>query len=281
MKGNEAFKKRMTKFLVDTGEYHIAAPPVCKGTLEGKIVLVTGANRGLGLGFVRHLAERQAVVIAACRNPATAEELNEILSTCGPGSFAVQMDLNDLASIQQAAETVASRASHVDVLLNNAGVSSKNHPNDPILGVNPVELMSVLQTNVVGTLTVTQTFLPLLDKGCTRVVMNLSSQLGSIDKCWGIQGRYGGVGSYRMSRAANNMMMRCFGGELREEGYTFVAMSPGHVNTDMGAAGGRKPPLEVAESVNGMLTSLENLTRQDNGKFLGINNDGSCSELPW
>ena len=48
-----------------------------------------------------------------------------------------------------------------------------------------------------------------------------------------------------MSRAANNMMMRCFGGELRQEGYTFVAMSPGHVNTDMGSAGGRKPPLEV------------------------------------
>ena len=161
--------------------------------------------------------------------------------------------------------------------MNNAGISSKNHPNDPIMGVDAEELMSILRTNVVGTLTTSQVFYPLLKGGVSKIVMNLSSQLGSIDKCWGMQGRYGGVGCYRMSRAANNMMMRCFGGELRDEGFTFISMSPGHVNTDMGAAGGRKPPLEVPESITGMLQVLEGLTREDNGRFLQY--DGS--ELPW
>lgn len=120
--GDEAFKKRTTQFLVDTGRFHITAPSVTGGSLEGKVVLVTGANRGLGLGFVRHLAERKAVVIGACRNPDTAGELEDLLATCGEGSFAVKMDLNDLGSIAQAAETVASKITHVDVVLNNAGV---------------------------------------------------------------------------------------------------------------------------------------------------------------
>lgn len=122
--GAEAFTKRTTKFIVDTGKYHITAPSICGGSLEGKVVLVTGANRGLGLGFVRHLAERKAIVLAACRNPAVATEMNELLANAGPGSFAVKMDLNDLGSIQEAAQTAASQLGHVDIVINNAGVRS-------------------------------------------------------------------------------------------------------------------------------------------------------------
>merc|ERR1711934_1222734 len=107
--------------------------------------------------------------------------------------------------------------------------------------------------------------------------MNLSSQLASIEDCFGAQGRFGGVASYRMSRAASNMAMRCFAGELQDQGYIFVSMSPGHVNTDMGAAGGRKAPLEVHESVKGMLDILAHLRRADNGRFLQY--DGT--ELAW
>merc|ERR1719235_2006900 len=107
--------------------------------------------------------------------------------------------------------------------------------------------------------------LPFLAEGRSRMVMNLSSQLASIDKCWGIQGRYGGVSSYRMSRAANNMAMRCFGGELRDQGYIFVSMSPGHVATDMGSAGGRKAPLTVEESVSGILDVVRTLAADRNG----------------
>jgi len=272
--GEEAFQKRTTQFVVAEG-YKLAFPPVC-GSLKDKVVLLTGANRGLGLGFVRHLAERGAVIIGACRNPSNAKEMDALLATA-PGSFSVALDLQSDESITKAAEEVASKVSTIDILINNAGISSKNHPVDPVVSVDGDELMNILRTNVVGTLNTTQAFLPLLEKGNSKVVMNLSSQLGSIDKCWGIQGRYGGVGCYRMSRAANNMMMRCFGGELRDQGFVFIAMSPGHVNTDMGASGGRKPPLEVPQSVDGMLQVLESLSKADNGKFLQY--DGS--ELPW
>merc|ERR550514_1016429 len=124
---------------------------------------------------------------------------------------------------------------------------------------------------------VTQACLPFLEAGEIRTIVNMSSQLASIESCFGVQGRYGGVCSYRMSRAANNMMMRCFGGELRDEGYVFVAMSPGHVATDMGSAGGRKAPLTVEQSVAGILSVVGKLGLKDNGRYLQF--DGT--ELPW
>lgn len=124
---------------------------------------------------------------------------------------------------------------------------------------------------------VTQACLPLLNNADTKVVMNLSSQLASIERCWGVQGRYGGVCSYRMSRAASNMALRCFGGELREQGYTFIAMSPGHVQTDMGSAGGRVAPLTFSQSIGHILAKLSHSTTEDNGRFF----DYDGQELPW
>ena len=142
-------------------------------------------------------------------------------------------------------------------------------------------MKSVFETNVVGTVMVTQAFLPLLraSPGGKPVVCNLSSQLGSIENALTAQGRAGGVASYRVSRAANNMAMRCFAGELGPEGFTFISMSPGWVQTDMGNAGGRAPPLTVDQSIAGMLNVLEglDLAGTDNGKF--YQHDGVV--LPW
>ena len=73
--------------------------------------------------------------------------------------------------------------------------------------------------------------------------MNMSSQLGSIKNSFGCQGMNGGVSCYRITRAANNMAIRTFAGELAQENFICIAMSPGHVNTDMGSSGGRTPPL--------------------------------------
>merc|ERR550514_815733 len=121
----------------------------------------------------------------------------------------------------------------------------------------------------------TQAFLPLLraapqaDGELQRTIVNMSSQLASIQNCFGCQGRVGGVASYRMSRAANNMAMRTFAGELADEGFLVVSMSPGHVATDMGSAGGRKAPLTPDESVSQMLQVLAKARpEKDNGYFL-------------
>ena len=122
-----------------------------------------------------------------------------------------------------------------------------------------------------------QRLLPLLGRAGRKTVIVLSSQLASIANTFGAQGRFGGVACYRMSRAANNMAARTFAGELSAEGFVVVALSPGHVATDMGSAGGRTAPLQPPESVAGMLSVLAGLEAADNGKFLQY--DGA--ELPW
>jgi len=242
----------------------------------GKIVLVTGANRGLGLGLVEHFLKRGATVVGGCRTPDKADALKSLLQM-NEDSFMVQLDLGSAESAIAAAAQVEARLGVIDILLNNAGITSPNHPNDPILEASPEVITNVFQTNVIGTLSVTNAFLSLLSKSETKTVITMSSQLASIECCFGIQGRYGGVASYRIARAASNMAMRTFAGELRDQGFTFVSMSPGHVATDMGSAGGRKPPLTVDQSVNGMLNVIANLTPEDNGTFRQY--DGAT--LPW
>jgi len=215
-----------------------------------------------------------ARVVACCRDPAKAEHLTEIQ----PKPIVLPLDVSSEESVGALPALLKDAGvQSLDLLVNNAGISSPNHPQDPILNADASVMKSVFNVNVVGTVLVTNVCVPFLAAGTSRMVMNLSSQLGSIDKCWGIQGRYGGVCSYRMSRAANNMAMRCFGGELRDQGYIFVSMSPGHVATDMGSAGGRKAPLTVEESIAGILKVLSHCGPEENGKFLQY--DGA--ELPW
>ena len=219
-------------------------------------------------------------MIATCRSPDEAPELAVAVAAGAVGSCVLPCDVTDSASVASLAASIKESLKDgeaVDFLINNAGISSPNHPNDPILGASVEDISSVFQTNVIGTVLVTQSMLPLMEGGL-KMVMNLSSQLGSIEKTWGIQGRYGGVASYRISRAANNMAMRTFAGELKEEGFTFVAMSPGHVATDMGSAGGRSAPLTVDQSVRGMADVMAKTTAEEhNGQFLQF--DGAT--LPW
>jgi len=268
--GEQTFKKRSTEWQEEVSPSHFVMP----SPFAGKTVLITGANRGLGLGFATAFTAAGAHVVACCRQPGQAEQLTAL----EPKPVVLELDVSSEESVAALPGLLqAAGIESLDLLFNNAGISSPNHPHDPILGCDVATIKSVFNVNVIGTILVTKACLPFLNTGKSRMVVNLSSQLASLDKCWGIQGRYGGVCSYRMSRAANNMALRCFGGELRDEGYIFVDMSPGHVATDMGLAGGRKAPLTVEQSVGGILKVISHITLNDNGKFLQY--DGA--ELPW
>jgi len=250
----------------------MAAAVQAMSIFAGKKVLITGANRGLGLGFAEALTRAGADIIACCRRS------SEGLDALSPKPTIITLDVSSQQSVQALPSSLHSVGiTSLDYLINNAGISSSNHPIDPILAVKADEIRAVMEVNVVGTIGVTQACLPLLAAASTKCVVNLSSMLASMDQCWGVQGKYGGVSSYRMSKAANNMATRCFSGELRDEGYVFVALSPGHVDTDMGSKGGRTPPLSVQQSIEKMVEVIANLSPADNGKFLNF--DGA--ELPW
>ena len=237
-----------------------AVDPACGADSPwfGQTVLVTGANRGLGLEFARQLHDAGAVVIGTARQPEAADELRSL------GVRVEQLDVADPASVAALAERLEGVG--LDVLLNNAGIfPSRARFTDE----DPAAALRVYDVNTLGPLRVTQVLLPNLRRGGHKLVMNMSSGLGSI-----ANNDRGTSAAYRASKAALNMLTRTMAQDLASEGFIFVAMSPGWVRTDMG---GEQATLAPEESVRGILATLAPLTAADSGRYLS--HDGS--ELPW
>ena len=225
---------------------------------KGQTVLITGANRGLGLEFARQLHAAGAVVIGTARKPDSANDLKSL------GVRVEQLDVTDAQSV--AALAAKLEDAPLDVLLNNAGI----FPNrGSFEGEDPAEALRVFDVNTIGPMRVTQALLPNLRGGDRKLVMNMSSGLGSIAN----NGR-GSSAAYRSSKSALNMLTKTMAMDLDSEGFIFVAMSPGWVRTDMG---GERAQLSPEESVSGMLGVLAPLTPADSGRYLS--HDGK--ELPW
>ncbi|XP_065576503.1 uncharacterized protein LOC136037680 isoform X7 [Artemia franciscana] len=143
-----------------------------------KTVLITGSSRGIGLGLVKEYVKNGYKVVATCRDPETASDLKSTLAETNQPS-AIALDVASDDSIFKAAEEVSKIVDSIDILINNAGVAAKNHPNDPAIGVDREDALRVYSTNVIGPLKVTEAFLPLLRKGNEKKVINISSSPGS------------------------------------------------------------------------------------------------------
>ena len=222
------------------------------------VVLVTGANRGLGLEFVTQLQGMGYEVIGTARNPEKATDLK------ATGARVEQLDVADQASVASLANRLSDLA--IDILINNAGMLNRT---DSTLDTLDFEVMErTFQVNSLGPLRVTQALLPNLKAGEKKTIVSITSQLGSIELSTG------GLYSYRTSKTALNQINKIISAELAPQGFTCVVMHPGWVRTDMGGA---SAPLTKAESISGMLGVIEDLTIESNGKF--FNYDGG--ELPW
>ncbi len=223
-----------------------------------RCVVVTGANRGLGLEFARQLAARGDRVIATARDPEAAVELSKLPVR------RERLDVADGASVAAFAAALGGEA--VDVLINNAG---RGGMRDDFEKLDWDRIGSFFETNSIGPMRVTQALLPHLRRGKGRLVASITSRMGSID-----DNSSGGAYGYRASKAALNMFNRSLAHDLAREGFTCVVLHPGWVRTDMGGAGA---PLEPPESVAGMLRVLDGLKPGDSGRF--INHDGTA--IPW
>ena len=238
-------------------------------------VVVTGANRGLGLEFTRQLAAAGDEVVATTRHPKTSDELNKLASTSGGRITVVRLDVGaEPGEFRAAAMEISERFDAVDLLINNAGIWTA--PAEPerassggLADLRPGPVLEVMRINAVGPLLMTQALAPRLALAGRAAVVNLSSGLGSIERTTS----RGNV-AYAMSKAALNMLTRQLAAELAGQGTIVVAMSPGWVATDMGGA---SAPLEPAESVHGMLNVLGALTPAQSGAFL----DHAGAVLPW
>lgn len=235
-------------------------------------VLVTGANRGLGLEFTRQLLARGDRVVATCRQPGKATALNP-LAGAYPGRLHV-LPL-DIAEPKSHAELVRelplvlgghgdNTPGRLDLLLNNAGVL----PSGERFGQLQADTLErSFRTNAAGPLLLTQALAPLLADGAR--VVNLSSRLGSI----AATERFG-TPSYAISKAALNMATVQMALALAQRGIVVTAFSPGWVRTQMGG-----PDAEVApeDAVAWVLRQVDALGDGDSGRFLGTDGDA----IPW
>uniref|UniRef100_A0A8C8VPL1 C-factor-like n=1 Tax=Pelusios castaneus TaxID=367368 RepID=A0A8C8VPL1_9SAUR len=251
-------------------------------------VLVTGANRGIGLELVKQFLGKSNPpewVFATCRDPegVQAQELQNLASR-HPNLVIVVLEITDPASIKAAAVVVEEhlKGSGLNLLINNAGIVRQS-----TLETESLEGMSlVYTTNVTGPLLVTQAFLPLLKKAaqgsnqkglsCSKAaIVNISSECGSIQNVylWHI----GQALSYRCSKAALNMLTKCQSLGYRDNGILSVAVHPGWVQTDMGNSAAFTAPMTVDVSVREILNMLTTLSEKDNGTFV----DWEGKVLPW
>ncbi len=233
----------------------IAAPQPAAGADEDSpIVLITGANRGLGLEFARQYTADGWYVIGTARKPDTATELKAL------GVTVLQLDVADPESVAALAAQLENKP--IDMLINNAGI----FPRFASLAeteFDSVELM--LSVNVMGPMRVTQALLPNLQAGDQKMIVNISSSLGSIENNG--SGRWYG---YRESKAALNMFSKTLAVELAEAGFTSIALHPGWVRTDMG---GPTANLAPEESVTGMRSVIEKVTFEDSGTYWGYDGE--------
>jgi NAD(P)-dependent dehydrogenase (short-subunit alcohol dehydrogenase family) len=238
-----------------------------------KRVLITGANRGLGLELTRQALERGDLVFATCRRPESATDLHTLAGQ-HPGRLTiVALDVTDEASIGAAHAAVKAATDGLDLLINNAGVYPGAGPEDPAnqrLGHFTADVaLQVLRVNAVGPLLVAQAFLDLLRAGTKPRILSLSSGQGSLT--WKASGD---PYHYSASKATLNMYMRALAAEIGQYGVLSMLVDPGWVRTGMGGTTAAQDPAVAAK---GILRLAEQLHDEENGSFVTWQNEF----VPW
>jgi len=242
---------------------------------EGRVAIVTGAGNGLGRSHALALAERGAKVVVNDLGGArdgtgassdAAMEVVGLIEAAGGEAFAHSANVAKFDEVEDMVKQAMDKWGRVDILINNAGIATKNHPHDPPDQLDTQEMIKIFSTNVGGTCLVTQSFLPILKAAENPRCLSISSFLGSISKNEPSESNFYMATSYRCSKSALNQLMKCFALSIPE--VTFLAVSPGHVQTDMGNASGRTAPLTTEEVADQIAQLSHRTEKAESGKFM-------------
>jgi NAD(P)-dependent dehydrogenase (short-subunit alcohol dehydrogenase family) len=228
-----------------------------------RVVLVTGANRGIGRELARQLASRGDTVVLTARDLAKAEQAAAALLS-HQQVLARRLDVTDPASIQQVAADLDRRYGRLDVLVNNAASHYDTWQQASTADLQVVR--EALEVNLVGAWQTTLTLLPLLRRSGHGRIVNVSSEAGSLASM------HGGPPAYNVSKAALNALTRMLAGDLGRDRILVNAVCPGWVATDMGGSGGRP----VAGGAASVLWAVD---LPDDGPTGGFYRDGH--PLSW
>ena len=225
-------------------------------------VLITGANRGLGLEFTKQYAADGWNVLACCRHPQSALDL-QALAKVNANITIQPLDVADFAQIDALALQLKDES--IDVLINNAGV----YPASSFGDTNYEAWAEGFKVNSMAPLKMAEAFVQHITRGQLKKIATLSSKMGSLD-----DNTSGESYSYRSSKTAVNMVMKSLSIDLKPYGISVVTLHPGWVQTDMG---GSNALISVHTSVSGLRKVIESLSLESTGKFIAY--DGKA--IPW
>ena len=230
-----------------------------------KNILITGANRGLGLGLVKKFLKNDEKVFCTTRNVSKSKELilckekyNDNLEIC-------ELDLLDKESPNILSNFLGNEP--IDLFINNAGVIGHSAQHFKSVSLN--HWLDVLKVNLIAPLLITQSIIKNIEKSSERKIYFISSKVGSIE-----DNKSGGMYIYRSSKTALNQVVKSLSIDLKPLGISVISLHPGWVRTEMG---GPNALISVEESVNGMVDVISNTSIINSGQF--INYDGT--RLPW
>lgn len=244
--------------------------------------LITGCSRGLGLELVKQLLlappSSVGIVIATSRSPSPSADLEDQIKGSGGRLHHVQLDVLDKESIQSAFQHASQilQGRGLDVLINNAGVTALEKD-----GASAMHALRItLETNVVAVHEVSSALLPLLQQGREKKIVNISSTVGSMAlKEWT---KMMPNPSYKISKAALNMLTIQYASDLESKGFTVFCLSPGWLRTDLG---GPRADLAPEFGAKATMDIIYKSTKDDNGAFRNIFVEGNQmydgENAPW
>ncbi|KAI0703321.1 NAD(P)-binding protein [Earliella scabrosa] len=234
---------------------------------EQSVWLITGASRGIGLEMTRQLLQSPTnTVVAACRTPSKAVALKELGKEAKGTLHVVKIDIDNPESIRACADetTQALGNKGIDYIVNNAAVVIRD---DSAFEGDVDTLLRTFKTNVAGSAHVSHAFLPLLEKGRKKTIVNISSTAGSIGANWSsIQT------SYSISKTALNMLT--YKQAKSRPDITAISLCPGWLETDMGGPNAMHP---VSVGVEGIFKVVASLTPEKSGQFFNFKGE----HVPW
>ena len=227
-------------------------------------ILITGANRGIGLELTRQFSADGWMVLACCRNPDDAAELQ----TLSEYNSAVELHALDVTDYQQmAALSVELQDRPLDILLSNAGVYG---PRGAGFGeIDPAKWREVLEVNSIAPLMLVQAFVEQVAASQQKLVAVISSKMGSI-----ADNGSGGSYIYRSSKTMVNLVVKNLSIDLAGRGISAITLHPGWVKTEMGGANAE---VGADESAAGLKAILQSAGPSQNGQFIEFNGD----PIPW
>ncbi len=228
-------------------------------------ILITGANRGIGLELATQYAADGWRVLACCREPERAEKLQKVREADVGRVSLHALEVTDNERIRNLARELEGEA--IDILFNNAGVRGGDHQS---LGdVDADAWLQTLRVNTIAPLKMAEAFIPHVASSRRRIIAIMGSIMGSI-----AENSTGNQYIYRSAKAAVHMVGRSLAVDLRPQGIISVVLHPGWVKTDMG---GPDAPVSPAESAAGLRRVLAGLRLEDSGRFF----DFEGRERPW